>query len=113
MRLLLVGDVVGKPGRQIVTRAMPGLRIEEQLDLVVVNAENAAGGSGLTPAIYHELMSAGVDCVTMGDHIYRRREIFPILHGEARIVRPANYPHEAPGRAFTVVTSSVATFALE
>ena len=104
MRLLLVGDVVGKPGRQIVVRAMPGLRIEQELDLVVVNAENAAGGSGLTPAIYQELISAGVDCITMGDHIYRRREIFPILHAEARIVRPANYPPEAPGRPFTVIT---------
>jgi hypothetical protein len=105
VRLLLVGDVVGKPGRQIVVRAMPGLRIEQELDLVVVNAENAAGGSGLTPAIYQELISAGVDCITMGDHIYRRREIFPILHAEARIVRPANYPPEAPGRPFTVITA--------
>ena len=105
VRLLLVGDVVGKPGRQIVARATPGLRIEQELDLVVVNAENAAGGSGLTPAIYQELISAGVDCITMGDHIYRRREIFPILHAEARIVRPANYPPEAPGRPFTVITA--------
>ncbi|MBN2023382.1 MAG: TIGR00282 family metallophosphoesterase [Pirellulales bacterium] len=105
MRLLLVGDVVGKPGRQIVTRAMLGLRIEQGLDFVVVNAENAAGGSGLTPAIFHELISAGVDCITMGDHAYRRREIFPILHGEARIVRPANYPPEAPGRPVTVLTT--------
>jgi 2',3'-cyclic-nucleotide 2'-phosphodiesterase len=105
VRLLLAGDVVGKPGRQLVTRAMPGLRVEEQLDFIVVNAENAAGGSGLTPAIYQELISAGVDCITMGDHVYRRHEIFPILHSEARIVRPANYPHEAPGRPFTVITA--------
>jgi len=103
VRLLLIGDIVGKPGRQLVTRAVSGLRIEESIDLVVANAENAAGGSGLTPAIYHELIAAGVDCITMGDHIYRRREIFPILNGEARIVRPANFPQEAPGRAFTVL----------
>ncbi|MFH1265704.1 MAG: YmdB family metallophosphoesterase, partial [Planctomycetota bacterium] len=58
MRLLLIGDIVGKPGRQIVLKALPGLRLEERLDFVVANAENAAGGSGLTPAIYHELMDA-------------------------------------------------------
>ena len=98
MRLLLIGDVVGKPGRQIIERALRGLRAEEELDLVVVNAENAAGGSGLTPAIYRELTAAGVDGITLGDHAFRRREIFPILQTERRIVRPANYPAEAPGR---------------
>lgn len=82
---------------------MPGLRIEEKLDFVIANAENAAGGSGLTPAIYHELITSGVDCITLGDHAFRRREIFPVLDGEVRIVRPANYPERAPGKEFTVV----------
>lgn len=104
MRLLLIGDIVGKPGRQIVTRCMRGLRLEQQLDLVVANAENVAGGSGLTPAIYRELIAAGVDCLTMGDHIYRRREIFTVLETEKRIVKPANYPSDAPGLAFTVLS---------
>ena len=116
MRLLLIGDIVGKPGRQIVLRAVPGLRLEQRLDLVVANAENAAGGSGLTPAIYEELIGAGVDCVTMGDHIYRRREIYHVLQTEARIVRPANYPHDAPGRDQTIVAAAkgvpVAVFSL-
>ena len=103
MRLLLIGDIVGKPGRRIVTEALRGLRIEEQLDLVVANAENVAGGSGITPAIYHELISAGVDALTMGDHVYRRREIFSILQAERKIVRPANYPHDAPGHDFAVL----------
>jgi len=103
VRLLLIGDIVGKPGRQIVLRAMPGLRLEERLDFVIANAENAAGGSGLTPAIYQELILAGVDCITLGDHAFRRREIFPILDSESRIVRPANYPERAPGKEFTVV----------
>ncbi len=103
MRLLLIGDIVGKPGRQIVIRALRGLRVEQQLDLVVANAENAAGGSGLTPAIYQELITAGVDGVTMGDHVYRRREIIPLLQTERRIVRPANYPHTAPGRDFVIL----------
>ncbi len=105
MRILLVGDVVGKPGRQVVLRALPGLKIERSLDFVAVNAENAAGGSGLTPAIYHELIDGGVDCVTMGDHVFRRREIYSALRSESRIVRPANYPAEAPGRRFTVLST--------
>ena len=99
----MIGDVVGKPGRQIIIHALRGLRIQEQLDLVVANAENAAGGSGLTPAIYQELISAGVDGMTMGDHVYRRREIIPLLQAERRIVRPANYPHDAPGRDFAIL----------
>ena len=103
MRLLLIGDIVGKPGRQIVARALRGLRIEEQLDLIVANAENAAGGSGLTPDIYQELMGAGLDGITLGDHVYRRREIFPILQSESKIVRPANYPLSAPGRDCAVL----------
>ena len=102
MRILLIGDTVGKPGRQIVIRALAGLRIRESIDFVVVNAENVAGGSGITPAIYHELISAGVDCITMGDHIYRRPEVFSILQTEARIVKPANYPPPAPGAELAV-----------
>ena len=103
MRLILIGDIVGKPGRQIAARAAKGLRVEEQLDLIVANAENAAAGSGLTPAIYQELISAGIDCVTLGDHIYRRREIYCVLEAEPRIVKPANFPSEAPGRDYTIL----------
>jgi len=116
VRLLLIGDIVGKPGRQIVTRSVPGLRIEEEIDLVVANAENAAGGSGLTPAIFRELTSAGVDCITMGDHIYRRREVLSVLKREQRIVRPANYPDSAPGRDLAIPRTAsgvrVAVFSL-
>lgn len=106
MRLLLIGDIVGKPGRQIVVRALAGLRQLYRLDLVVANAENAAGGSGLTPAIFYELIAAGVDCVTLGDHAYRRREILPLLATESRIVRPANFPAEAPGRQWALLELS-------
>ncbi|HVX13253.1 MAG TPA: TIGR00282 family metallophosphoesterase [Pirellulales bacterium] len=104
MRLLLVGDVVGKPGRQIVVRATRGLVERERLDLVVVNAENVAGGSGITPEIYHELISAGVDGITLGDHIYRRREINPVLTKASNIVKPANFPPSAPGHDFMLLT---------
>jgi 2',3'-cyclic-nucleotide 2'-phosphodiesterase len=116
MRILLIGDIVGKPGRQICTQAIRGLRAEENLDLVVANAENAAGGSGLTPEIYHELMAAGIDGITMGDHVYRRREIFSILQSERKIVRPANFPSTAPGRDVAILRTrqqqSVAIFCL-
>jgi 2',3'-cyclic-nucleotide 2'-phosphodiesterase len=116
MRILFIGDIVGKPGRHICTQVMRGLRAEEGLDLVVANAENVAGGSGLTPEIYHELLGCGIDGVTMGDHVYRRREIFSILQSDRRIVRPANYPSAAPGREFAILRTrqqvSVAIFTL-
>jgi metallophosphoesterase (TIGR00282 family) len=116
MRILFIGDIVGKPGRQICVRAIRGLRAEENLDLVIANAENIAGGSGLTPEIYHELITAGIDGITMGDHVYKRREIFPLLQTEKRIVRPANYPSSAPGKDVMVLRTakqvSVAVFAL-
>ncbi|HEV3418043.1 MAG TPA: TIGR00282 family metallophosphoesterase [Pirellulales bacterium] len=105
MRILLIGDIVGKPGRQIIVRGLPGLIARERLDLVVANAENAAGGSGITPAIYHELMAAGVDAITLGDHIYRRAEIESILRTKPNIVKPANFPPEAPGSDVAVVAA--------
>jgi metallophosphoesterase (TIGR00282 family) len=116
MRILFFGDIVGKPGRQICTQVMRGLRAEENLDLVVANAENVAGGSGLTPEIYHELLACGIDGVTMGDHVYRRREIFSILQSDRRIVRPANFPASAPGHDFAILRTrqqvNVAIFTL-
>ena len=105
MRVLLIGDIVGKPGRQIVSDAVMGLIEREQLDLVIGNGENAAGGAGLTPANYRELIESGVNAVTLGDHIYRRQEIAPVLESESNIVKPANYPPEAPGHDFMVVTA--------
>jgi 2',3'-cyclic-nucleotide 2'-phosphodiesterase len=105
VRLLLIGDIVGKPGRQIVVRALPELIRREAIDLVVANGENAAAGSGITPANHAELIAAGVNCVTLGDHIYRRREIISVLNSQDNIVKPANFPATAPGKAWTVVTA--------
>jgi len=105
MRLLLIGDIVGKPGERIVTRSLVGLRKREQLDLIVANAENAADGSGLSPSIYRKLIAAGVDAVTLGDHIYRRSEIAGVLESEANIVKPANFPGAAPGKGWCLVTA--------
>ncbi len=116
MRLLLIGDIVGKPGRQIVVRCVRGLVEREGIDLVVANAENCAGGSGLTPANYQELVAAGVDCITLGDHIFRRREIATVLDSQPNIVKPANFPPQAPGREWAVVRArngvDVAVFSL-
>ncbi len=106
MRILFIGDIVGKPGRKIVVKSLRGLVAEQQLDLVVANAENVAAGSGITPEIYHELIAAGVGCITLGDHIYRRREIYPVLEKQPNIVKPANFPPEAPGRTYAVVETA-------
>lgn len=116
MRILLVGDVVGKPGRQIVVRSIRALRQREQIDFVIVNGENADGGSGITPPTYRALIAAGVDVVTLGDHIYRKMEISTVLESEPNIVKPANFPCDAPGRNWSVVTAGngtpVAVFSL-
>lgn len=105
MRILLIGDIVGKPGRRIVVDAIHSLREQQRLDLIVANAENAADGSGITPAIYQELIKAGVDCITLGDHVYRRKEIASILSTETNILKPANFPDTAPGCCWTIVAS--------
>src|SRR6476661_6327139 len=109
MRILLIGDIVGKPGERIVTRALPGLRKREALDFVIANAENAADGSGLAPSIYRKLITAGVDCITLGDHIYRRSEIVSVLTSADNIVKPANFPTAAPGKTWCVVTAADGT----
>jgi hypothetical protein len=101
-RALLVGDVVGRPGRKTVRAALPDLLTAHSIDVVVVNAENAAGGSGITPPIFKELRDQGVDVVTMGDHVYRRKEIVPTLKASDRILRPANLPAEAAGHTWAV-----------
>jgi metallophosphoesterase (TIGR00282 family) len=97
MRILFIGDIVGTPGVNMVRRAVPLLLVRERLDLVVANAENAAGGSGLTARLYRRLREAGVDLVTLGDHIYKKAEIIPLLEKDDHLCKPANFPPEAPG----------------
>src|SRR5262245_5141587 len=109
MRILLVGDIVGKPGERMVTRCLPGLRQRESLDLVITNAENAADGSGLAPSIYRKFVAAGVDAITLGDHIYKRSEIASVLSSADNIVKPANFPAAAPGKPWCVVTATDGT----
>src|SRR5439155_3301699 len=106
MRILLIGDIVGKPGEKILTRSLPGLRKRERLDLVIANAENSADGSGLAPSIYKKFIAAGVDCITLGDHIYRRSEIVSVLTTAENIVKPANSPAAPPGKPWCIVTAA-------
>ena len=106
MRLLFIGDVVGKPGREGLAAAMPGLRAEHVPDLVVVNGENAAGGVGITKETAEALFEAGADAITLGNHSYRHREVYPYLDSEQRIVRPATIAAENPGRGHTIVDAA-------
>ena len=102
--ILFGGDIVGKPGRDAVARLVPLLRKRHGVDCVVANAENAAGGSGVTPEIVEELLSAGVDVLTSGDHVWRNRAVYGSMGREDRLLRPANYPEEAPGKGRVLVT---------
>lgn len=105
MRILFIGDIVGEPGRKAVKELVPKITQREKIDFIVANGENAAGGSGVTPALVDELLSYGVDVITSGDHIWKRKEIIDRIAQDARILRPANYPREAPGFGSTVVQS--------
>ncbi len=102
LRLALVGDIVGKPGLRIASQAVPWLRRELALDVIVANAENAADGSGLRCVDYRRLIESGINVITLGDHLYRKREIMDVLVSEPNIVRPANLPDRAPGRGHTI-----------
>jgi metallophosphoesterase (TIGR00282 family) len=106
VRLLFIGDVVGKPGREGLAGAMPELRAERMPDLVVVNGENAAGGVGITAETAREIFDAGADVITLGNHAYRHRDIYPYLDSERRIVRPANFPASNPGRGHAIVEAA-------
>lgn len=106
MRILFIGDIVGTPGVNLVRAAVPLLRRHEQLDLVIANAENASGGSGLYPNTFRQLKAAGIDAFTMGDHIYKKLDIVPILERDEPIVKPANYPATAPGRDHVVIATT-------
>ncbi len=102
MRILFIGDIVGSPGVGLVRKALPQLIVREKLDFVIANAENAVNGSGLTPSVYRKLRDAGVDLVTLGDHIYRKAEIIGTLEKDDRVCKPSNFPPAAPGREFVV-----------
>jgi hypothetical protein len=117
MKLLFVGDVIGKPGRQAVQRLLPGLVDRLRADYVVVNVENLAGGFGVTPEVLAELDDLPIDCMTSGNHIWDKKEGVEVLEHEPRLLRPANYPDGNPGRGLhlgeTAAGIPVATINLE
>jgi 2',3'-cyclic-nucleotide 2'-phosphodiesterase len=103
MRVLFIGDVVGKPGRAGLARAMPELRERHSPDLVIANGENSAGGLGITEKVANEIFECGVDVITTGNHVYKHRDSYEFLDRAERVIRPANYPSGNPGRGHTVV----------
>jgi 2',3'-cyclic-nucleotide 2'-phosphodiesterase len=100
MLILAIGDIIGKPGRDAVQRLLPGLRQQYRLDMVIANAENAAGGIGLTANIARDLIDYGVNVITSGNHIFAHKDIIPCLDGSMPILRPLNYPPGVPGRGY-------------
>ncbi|MHC4982841.1 MAG: TIGR00282 family metallophosphoesterase [Planctomycetota bacterium] len=102
INILCIGDVVGRAGRSVIGERLAELIREHEIEFVVCNAENAAGGSGLTPQIFEKLLKCGVDVVTLGDHAYRKRQIIAVLEKSPRIVRPANISASAAGKRWTV-----------
>jgi metallophosphoesterase (TIGR00282 family) len=117
MRLLFVGDVVGKPGRRALARLLPRLVDEQRADYVVVNIENAAGGFGVTPDVLDELAELPIHCYTTGNHVWDKKEVVELFAREPRLLRPANYPDGNPGRGVhvgeTAAGVKVATLHLE
>lgn len=117
MKILFIGDVVGRPGREAVVAMLPGLRSELEADFVVVNGENAAGGIGITSELARELLDcAGADVVTLGNHAWAKREVYTFLDQAPRVVRPANYPDAVPGQGWTMFQTThgaVAVMALQ
>jgi len=107
MLVLVIGDIVGQPGRKAVSEVLPRLWRELRLDMVIANAENAAGGFGLTSAIARELIEAGVHVLTSGNHIWAQKEIIPELDGEMPILRPLNYPAGVPGRGYLITSQAM------
>ncbi|MBI3434261.1 MAG: TIGR00282 family metallophosphoesterase [Proteobacteria bacterium] len=103
MRILFIGDIVGRSGRTIVSSRLPGLIGDWKLDLVVINGENAAGGFGITEAIYQDLLDAGADAITLGNHAWDQKEALVFIERAPRLVRPLNFPAGTPGRGATIV----------
>jgi metallophosphoesterase (TIGR00282 family) len=103
LRILFIGDIVGRPGRRIIKQVLREMVDTLEIDLVIANGENAAGGFGLNPEVSRELFAAGIDLITLGNHTWDKKEINQLLETEERVIRPANYPEGTPGVGFTLV----------
>ena len=102
MKILVMGDVIGKPGREAVKETLPRLRDEYGITLAIANGENAAGGIGLTPGTAQELFDSGIDVITTGNHVWAHHEVIPYLDSAAAVIRPLNYPPMTPGRGYWI-----------
>lgn len=107
MRVLMIGDVVGRPGRKALQQLVPGLCCDYSLDLVIANGENAAGGLGITPATAEEILASGVDVITTGNHVWARKEIVPYLNSATPILRPLNFPPGTPGQGYFFIKQAL------
>ncbi|MGB8657254.1 MAG: TIGR00282 family metallophosphoesterase [Candidatus Zixiibacteriota bacterium] len=105
MNILFIADIVGRPGRWAVSQVLPDIKKTHQIDFTIANVENAAGGFGLTKEIAKKIHSYGVDCLTSGNHIWDRKDIYPYLNEDQRVLRPANYPPGVPGRGVAIFES--------
>lgn len=105
MKILFIGDIVGEPGRKAVETLVPRIKKREGVEFVIANGENVAGGSGITPSLTRELCDHGIDALTTGDHIWKRKEILDYIDSDGRLLRPANYPSEVPGSGSAVIRS--------
>lgn len=107
MRILFIGDIVGNPGRKAVREMLPLLRREQPFDYCIANAENSAGGTGITYVVAQELYKTGIDAITMGNHTWSKKEILNFIDTDSRLVRPANYPSGLPGRGSAVIDGRI------
>ncbi|MBF0569212.1 MAG: TIGR00282 family metallophosphoesterase [Candidatus Omnitrophica bacterium] len=103
MKILFIGDIVGSPGREVFAKHVPAMKVAGEVDFVIANAENAAGGSGITDRIAKDFFGLGCDVITLGDHVWDKREVYPFLNDEPRILRPLNLPPGVPGRGSCVI----------
>ena len=109
MRILFIGDIAGEPGRRAIKELVPKIKMKAGIEFVIGNGENVAGGSGITPALADELFSYGIDVLTSGDHIWKRKEIVDYIQTRKSLLRPANYPQDVPGSGSTIVQSESGT----
>ena len=106
MKILCIGDIVGKPGREALQDLLPQIREEHRIDFTIVNAENAAGGAGLTPRIAEQLLQIGCDVITLGDHVWDQKDLESYLDETDNVIRPANFPSETPGKGWCIKQTS-------
>jgi len=106
LKVLFLGDVFGKPGRTVLRGELQTMVQENEADIVIANGENAAGGIGITPEICNYILNMGVDIVTSGNHIYKKKEIYTYIDSQPRLLKPANYPPGTPGRGYSIISGS-------